>query len=588
MKKSLLIFNLLIISYLICAQEVYQVKSGDTLYNISKTHHVSIDTLYKLNPGLEQNGLVKGTEIKISLSEKASTSGKLVYTKSPQNTKNLTTQYLVQKGDTLYAISKKLGISIDELIALNEGLTAANLKVGQILNTTNAKNHYTVIKGDTVYSLAKKFNTDEATLKTYNPVLVNGLKAGQIIFFPVVEDGFILHKVQKGETIFSIVRKYNVSLDILLKHNPELKNGLKTGMKLKIPVKAIEEKEDNTRDDNKKEGIIETDDYLHLVYILPFNSENYELSKKRSFMTTEFYMGSLFALDSLANSGRKIKVKTFDNKGTLSETQSIAKKIDFQKVDLIIGPLRSDNVHWVADYVKDKNIKVISPFSKSVDVTRRENLIKANLTQECLVEKLSNEIRSENQTDSIFVIGNDNTDLRIGLEKQFKDSYIEQITSIKEYDFTKVSGESSVVLNTMDTYIAKTALKKMHEAKVQDRKIKTFALGYNASYVKGKGINKSFLGNSMLFDLGLTAIIPNYFNDNEYDVYKTKYDYKKKNKAFPDKYSSAGFDWTYYMILNDQYKNPDTTQKGLFHKIQLEKINNNGGYVNKGLFTIRY
>ncbi len=588
MKKSLLIFGLLIVAHLTYTQEVYQVKSGDTLYNISKTHHVSIDTLYKLNPDLEQSGLIKGKEIKISLSEKASTSGKLVYTKSPQNTKVPTNQYLVKKGDTLYAISKKLGVSIDELIALNKGLTAANLKVGQTLNTTNAKNYYTVIKGDTLYSLAKKFNTDEATMKTYNPILVNGLKAGQIIFFPVVEDGFTLHKVQKGETIFSIVRKYNISLDILLKHNPKLKNGLKEGMELKIPVEAIEKKEENTSSDNKKDVIINTDDYLNVVYILPFNSENYELSKKRSFMTTEFYMGSLFALDSLANSGRKIKVKTFDNKGTLSETQSITKKIDFQKVDLIIGPLRSDNVHWVADYVKDKKIKVISPFSRSVDVTRRGNLIKANLTQECLVEKLSNEIRSENQTDSIFIIGNDNADLRIGLEKQFKDSYIEQITSIKEYDFTKMSGKSSVVLNTMNTFIAKTALKKMHTAKVQDRKIKTFALGYNASYVKGKGINKSFLGNSMLFDLGLAAIIPNYFNDNEYNVYKTKYEYRKKNKAFPDKYSSAGFDWTYYMILNDQYKNPNTTQKGLFNKIQLEKINNNGGYVNKGLFTIRY
>ncbi len=597
MKKSLLIFSLLMLTHLLYAQQVYKVKSGDTLYNISKIHKVSIDTLYEMNPGLEQSGLKEGAEIMVSSEGNASKEGKIVYTKSPEAPKATSNQYRVQKGDTLYAISKKLGISTDELIRLNDGLTAENLKVDQILNVektnetkdvipesqsstsvVSTKNYYTVVKGDTFYSLAKRFNTDEATLKTYNPVLVNGLKIGQKIYFPAVEDGFTIHKVKKGETIFSIIRKYNISLDDLLKHNPDLKNGLKAGMKLKIPVKSIEE---------DPEEVIKTKDYLNVIYILPFNSEDYELSKKRSFMTTEFYMGSLFALDSLANKGKKIKAKTFDNKGALSETQAIAKKINFDEVDLIIGPLRSDNVHWMADHVKSKKIKVISPFSRSVNVANRENLIKANLTQEALVEGLSDKIRVRNQFDSIFVIGNDNPSLRTDLGKQFTNSYIEQITSIKEYDFAKMPEKSSIVLNTMNASIAKAALEKMYEARVQDRNIKTFAVGYNASYVKGKGLNNAFLGNSMLTDLGLLAVIPNYFNDNKYNVYKTKYDYKRENEAFPDKYSSAGFDWTYYMILNNEFKNPKTIQEGLFNKIQLEKVEK-GGYVNKGLFIIRY
>lgn len=589
MKKSLLIFGLLLFAHLIYAQKiVYKVKSGDTLYNISKTHNVSIGDLYEMNPGLEQNGLKEGTEIHISLNRENVTNGKLIYSKTPEISNVASNQYRVQKGDTLYSISKKFNLSVEELIKRNEGLTAENLKVDQILNITeshyiknqaltlNSENAYTVVKGDTFYSLAKRFHTDEATLKTYNPVLVNGLKIGQEIYFPTVEDGFIIHKVKKGETIFSIVRKYNVSLDILLKHNPDLKNGLNAGMELKIPVESIVE-----------EIKIVDDGYLNVVYILPFNSKDYELSEKRSFMTTEFYMGSLFALDSLASKGKKIQVKTFDNKATLSETKAIAQKIDFNKTDLIIGPLRSDNVHWIADYVKDKKIKVISPFSNGVDVAHRENLIKANLTQESLIEGLSNKILQGNQTDSIFVIGNDNPDFRIDLKKQFQNSYVEQITSIKEYDFTKMSKKSSIVLNTMTASVAKAALEKMHEAKIQDRKIKTFAVGYNASYVKGRGFNEAFLGDELLTDLGLTVIIPNYFNDNKENVYKTKNDYRKINEAFPDKYSSAGFDWTYYMILNNEFKNPNKIQEGLFNKIQLNKTEN-GGYVNKGLFLIQY
>ena len=599
MKRSLLIWNVLFIANFIIAQKVYTVKSGDTLYNVSKTQNVSIDELYEMNPELKETGLQLDSEIIISPAENASTGGKLVYKTVPTSTKTISTdQYVVQKGNTLYAIGKKFGLKSNELIELNPGLTSDNLKIGQVLNITkkskvvvsedkvvspeDPKEYYTVVKGDTFYSLSKRFNTDEATLKTYNPVLVNGLKIGQKIYFPKVDDGFTTHKVKKGETIFSITRKYNVSLATLLEHNPSLKNGLKTGMKLQIPVKAIEEEEN--KGDVDKETL---KDYLNVVYILPFNSENYTSSKKRSFSTAEFYMGSLFALDSLTTRGKKIQVKTFDNKATLNETQEIAKKIDFKEVDLIIGPLRSDNVHWLADHVKGQKVKIISPFSRSVNVSNRENLIKANLTQETIAAELSNKIKVENQFDSIFIIGNDNKELKGGLSAEFKNSYIEQIPSIKEYDFTVMPSNSSVILNTTNTSIAKAALRKMHSSKIQDHNIEVFAIGYNASYIKGKGQNNYFLGTSLLTDLGLTALIPNYFDDNKYNVYKTKYDYMKENKAFPDKYSSSGFDWTYYMLLNDEYKNPKKVQEGLFNKIQLEKIKD-GGYINKGIFTIRY
>lgn len=588
MKKSLLILNLFLFVCLVSAQKVYQVKSGDTLYNISKTHNVSIEELYNMNPELEQGGLKEGDEIVLSSNQ--TSKGKLVYTTVPETAKVQAGQYQVKSGDTLYAISKKFGLSVEELEQINTGLTPENLKEGQVLNVTkpassvdhtqhhsasvaNAE-YYTVVKGDTFYSLTKRFKTDETTLKAYNPVLVNGLKAGQQIYFPQVEEGFITHKVQKGETIFSIVRKYNVSLAVLLEHNPELKNGLKAGMELKIPVGTI------------KEDVID-DDYLNIVYILPFNTENYKTSEKRSLTTTEFYMGSLFALDSLAKKGKKIKVRTYDNKATLKETQAIAGKINFDEVDLIIGPLRSDNVHWMADYVKDKKIKVISPFSRSVDVTNRENLIKANLTQEVLIEELSDKIRVKNQWDSIYIIGNDNPELRVDLEKEFKDTHIEQITSIKEYDFTKMSQKSTVVLNTINTFAAKSALQKMYDAKIQDQKIEVFAIGYNAAYIKARGVNKDFMGYEMLKELGLVALIPNYFDDTKHSVYLTKYNYRKENEAFPDKYSSAGFDWTYYMILNNEFKKLQQVQEGLFNKIDLKKLDN-GGYINKGLFIVRY
>ncbi len=601
MRKSVFIISLFVFSQIFFAQNIYKVKAGDTLYNISKTQNVSIDYLYQVNPGLEESGLKEGLDLKIV---EDSQENKIINTESP-DLSNKNRSYTVEKGDTLYGVSKKLETSIDELIRYNEGLTAENIKIGQVLNTgsgytvsktlennnkksevataSDGKNYYVVQKGDTLYSLAKRFNTNEATLKTYNPLLVNNLSVGQKIYFPVVEDGFVTHKVKKGETIFSITRKYNVSLLELLEQNPSLINGLKTGMNLKIPIKSIEN-DDNEIIKGETSGYEEV---FNVLYILPFNSNDFQESKKRSYSTAEFYMGSLFALDSLATKGMKINVDTFDNKGLLSETKSIVNKVNFDEVDLIIGPLRSENVHWVSDHVKNKKVKVISPFSRSVDVTGRENLIKTNLTQKVIVEKLSSVIKLGNQIDSIFVIGNDNANLKDDLVKQFDKSYIEQITSVKNYDFTKIPEKSSIILNTINASVAKSALIKMHDERVNDRLTKVFAMGYNAAYVKGMGVNKSYLGAQLLIDLGLTAIIPNYFNDNKDNVYKTKYDYRRENQGFPDKYSSAGFDWTYYMILNDEYNNPVNVREGLFNKIQLEKLDG-GGFVNKGIFTIKY
>ena len=72
--------------------------------------------------------------------------------------------YTVQKGDTLYSIANKYGLTVNELKKLNN-LTSDNLSVGQSLiveklpSESTDINTYIVKSGDTLYSIAKKFNT---------------------------------------------------------------------------------------------------------------------------------------------------------------------------------------------------------------------------------------------------------------------------------------------------------------------------------------------------------------------------------------------------------------------------------------------
>ena len=93
------------------------------------------------------------------------------------------TIYTVKKGDNLYTIAKKYNTSTTAIMNLN-GMANANLSIGQQLKIPKSSNNtsnttYTVQKGDSLYSIAKKFNTTVDTIKNKNNLKSNSLSIGQ-------------------------------------------------------------------------------------------------------------------------------------------------------------------------------------------------------------------------------------------------------------------------------------------------------------------------------------------------------------------------------------------------------------------------
>lgn len=94
---------------------------------------------------------------------------------------------------------------------------------------------YLVSPGETIYGISTKHGVQVSDLLEINPELENGLKVGQVINIPYNRDFLekakmnekaIYHKVQPGETLYGISKKYNVPLNELLKlNNIELKAG---------------------------------------------------------------------------------------------------------------------------------------------------------------------------------------------------------------------------------------------------------------------------------------------------------------------------------------------------------------------------
>ncbi len=148
--------------------------------------------------------------------------------------------YTVKSGDSLWSISRKFGITVDELKSANN-LSSNLLSVGQNLIIPGKEaqatgDEYVVKKGDTLYSIARKYNTSVDNLKSINNITTDSLAIGQIIKLPSTSstagDTYI---VKKGDSLYSIARTYNTSVDKLKKINNLTSNALAIGQVLKLP-----------------------------------------------------------------------------------------------------------------------------------------------------------------------------------------------------------------------------------------------------------------------------------------------------------------------------------------------------------------
>ena len=187
----------------VVVSDTYKVMKGDTLYGIAKKLDTSVDELKKIN-NLDSNNLSIGQILKVPT--KAIDTGE-------------TELYQVKSGDTLYSIANKYGITLKELKAINN-LTDDKLAIGQLLNVPSGlslASSYTVSGGDTLYSIAKKFGVSVDKLKEANQLTNNMLKIGQKLIIPLAED--TTYVVKAGDTLYSIARAFNTTVDDLKKLN---------------------------------------------------------------------------------------------------------------------------------------------------------------------------------------------------------------------------------------------------------------------------------------------------------------------------------------------------------------------------------
>ena len=204
--------------------QTYTVQSGDTLYGISKQFGVSVDELKRIN-NLTSNTITKGEILKI-----------------PSTV--TTIDYVVKKGDSLYSIAKRYNTTVKDITRLNN-LTSNNLTVGQLLiiaiddnatSTPTTYKDYVVQKGDSLYSIANKNNITVDELKKINNLTSNMLSIGQVLKLPTQDKGeeMTMYTVQKGDSLYSIAKKFGITVDEIKSLNNLTSNNLAIGEQLMI------------------------------------------------------------------------------------------------------------------------------------------------------------------------------------------------------------------------------------------------------------------------------------------------------------------------------------------------------------------
>ena len=202
----------------------YIVKSGDSLWSISKKYGISVDQL-KAENNLKSNTLSIGQYLKIP---------------TISNNEEGIEYYVVKSGDTLWSIARNNNTTVDNIKTLNN-LKNNTLTVGQrliIKNTTgstpNNGNYYTVVKGDSLYKIANKYNTTVDKLKTLNNLTSNTLSIGQKLLLPnnATNDIYI---VKKGDSLYKIANNYNTTVSKIKSANNLKSDTLSIGQKLVIP-----------------------------------------------------------------------------------------------------------------------------------------------------------------------------------------------------------------------------------------------------------------------------------------------------------------------------------------------------------------
>ncbi|MDR2010322.1 MAG: LysM peptidoglycan-binding domain-containing protein [Bacteroidales bacterium] len=473
MKKYLSVVIFLCLTFTVCAQiqierstekviisgqkyYMHTVKTGQTLYSISRAYNVRVSDIKAANPEINET-LKPESVIKIPIFNEYDSGSEHII-------------YVVRPGDTLYSLCRKYGITLDDFYVINDDLKKNTpLKAGQKIKLPSAivENQITddcidttkyichlVIKGETLYSLAKKYSVTNEEIFDANPSLDgNKLKVGMVLQIPKITS----HTPSYHELFIDSLSKVN-SKDIASLEDEyidfddeiaELKNYCDSALWYK----------------NKKDFKVaillpfDTEENMKDLYIQDKNNKKQTIGRLSKNMLS-FYNGCLLALDNFSDPEIDLNINVYDIGRGNTILGNLITEGKLSECDIIIGPAFKSQVEFINDRLNDGEITFLLPFVSEDDILKKySNNIMFTPNNITVKEEIANYISTLINPNIIIIQGTGGESIKAAVEYQkiLKQYFTDENTvKIIKYDGKELSSLNSIVDKNLENIFIST------------------------------------------------------------------------------------------------------------------------------------
>ena len=567
--------------------------------------------------------------------------------------------HIVEKGESLYFIHKRYNVPIEVIKKENKSV-ANGLSIGEKifvplkkgvdheLKTNGNFINHKVKKKQTLYSIAKLYKVKQKEIIAANIEVSEGLIEGQIIKIPVVKIKkntknskapsivkYKTHTVKKGETLYSISKFFNTTVDSIKMVNGGIKKGLKLGEIIYIPrilsvptsinnnvvnsLTVIGEKVNKLIADS---GIIKKKQLYTIGLFLPFYlDENDEITIDRmaleeksiypkSRFAIEFYQGFLLALDSISTDSCSFKVFVYDTNGNDSlRIKSLMLKSEMNALDLIVGPLYYTNFQHVIRFAKHNKIPVVSPIKQSNKMLLgNQYVFKAIPSKSTTIKQICTFVVDSFKTENLLALEYQKAKEKSLVELYVK-TYNNQILSLE--DTTIYSAIKTLKINTnLADVVSNLKLNKNNVIFIpaSDQTFITNLFNYLITTLNKKSYNDyqvTIIGLEEWLryeniDLAYFQKLNVHYTTARFVDYQDSIttnfidNYVKKSKIYPSNNNFLGFDLAYYFgnnfIANGSLYSSESLQKYYGRSIALGffKTGIESGFENTNSYLLRF
>ena len=546
--------------------------------------------------------------------------------------------HTVKKGETAYSISRAYGITV-EILTRENPPAVYGVKEGQVLRipVSLAGNPAEPVKpyqpsdrddtrfiyhklqaGETVYSLSRKYGVSENDIIRSNPgIEINKLPLNSEIAIPkkdfmsqkqkFEDQDYLYHKVVRGETLSSIARSYGISLRDLRRENRDVRFP-QVGSYIRIPRAEKQSlmpgrvtvaadslpAEDTIRVQALPDVVTEVKELrgtMDVAVMLPFylseNARRIEIDSSRwvkgkrvyrminrsedwiyprCIGFVEMYCGILLAADTLRSLGLNINLNVFDIGNDTTAVIRLIRSGKLDKMDLIIGPAYSGSLSIVASYAGERGIPVVSPVQLQNNKVLKGNptLFIAVPTLEIAQKAIAGKIANYYDHNFVFIYSSapeayksttefknmifDELRYRIPLENvKFKElAYLSR--SVLGKDSINRLGQSlsnrmknvAIVATDDPPAMSEIVMDLFNLSRKYDLKV--------FGYPEMRTLDN--LNPRYFFDLGMMIYVPSWLDYKQNDIKKFNSDYRRIFKTEPGEmsYAWAGYDIAFYFM----------------------------------------